>query len=209
VGTAGSTAQLLTEAEGRALLRLARLSLERQFDLGSAGPLSRGETGGSPASSPGADAEIDAARLSTEQRGVFVTLTNQGRLRGCVGYVEGARPLADLVPELAVSAALHDGRFEPVAGPEVATLHIEVSVLTPPHPLPQPIDPSDVEIGRHGLIARRGGRSGLLLPQVAPEWGWGPRELLDRTCEKAGLPRDAWTHPDCSVLAFEAQIFDE
>jgi uncharacterized protein (TIGR00296 family) len=203
VGIAGSTAKLLSEEEGRALLRVARASLRDFFGLEEA----EGAEGG--AGGAAAAPALIPARLEAERRGVFVTLTREGRLRGCTGYVEGVKALLDAVRDLAISSAVRDTRFEPVEAVEVASIDIEISVLTPPQPLPHPVHPSMVEVGRHGLIARRGARSGLLLPQVAPEWGWGALEFLERTCEKAGLPADAWRDADCKMLYFEAQIFDE
>jgi uncharacterized protein (TIGR00296 family) len=189
-----STGELLSEEEGLALLRVARESLRAHLERRPA-PEAAGLFGAA-AAPPG--------RLA-EARGVFVTYTSRGRLRGCTGFVEGRAPLWEAVRELAVSTAARDRRFQPVAIEELPDIHIEVSVLTPP----APIDPAAVEIGRHGLVVRAGGRSGLLLPQVAPEWGWGPEEFLARTCEKAGLDRDAWKRPGCELRGFEAQIFDE
>ena len=188
---AGSTAKLLCAEDGRELIRIARRSLREHLGAGG-GP----EAGGPPPSLAGSLAE---------PRGVFVTLTVGGKLRGCTGYVEGTRPVGEAVRELAVSSAARDPRFSPVELAELDDLHIEVSVLTPPHP----IDPAAVEVGKHGLIVRMSGRSGLLLPQVAPEWGWDAEELLARTCEKAWVPRDSWKKPECVLLAFEAQIFEE
>jgi AmmeMemoRadiSam system protein A len=191
---AGSTAKLLDAEEGQRLLAIARRALEEHFQAGG-GPA----TGGPPRSSARAEGRL------VEPRGVFVTLTRAGELRGCTGYVEGVAPVADAVRDLAISSATRDRRFTPVRADELAALHIEVSVLTPP----RPIRPDEIEIGRHGLIARLGGRSGLLLPQVAPDWGWDAAEFLERTCEKAGLPRGAWREQGFTLLGFEAQIFEE
>jgi hypothetical protein len=107
---------------------------------------------------------------------------------------------------MAVAAAAEDPRFDPVAPGELPGLVFEISALTVPEPLP---DPAAIEIGRHGLIASRGGRKGLLLPQVAPEWGWGREEFLSHTCLKAGLPADAWRHPGTLLEWFEAEVWSE
>lgn len=187
-------ADLLSADEGRELLRVSRESLRAYLE----------ERGAPEARVLFPPEGIPPGRL-VERRGVFVTLTNLGRLRGCTGYIEPRYPLWESVRELTISSAARDRRFEPVTLEEYDQIHIEVSVLTPP----APIDPRAIEIGRHGLIARMGGRSGLLLPQVAPEWGWDVEEFLARTCEKAGLDRDAWKSPECRLLGFEAQIFDE
>ncbi len=184
---------LVDEAEAQALLRVARRSLQAYLE-GRPPPDAAelfGE-GGPP------------ARLR-EPRGVFVTLTNGGRLRGCTGYIEARLPLWEAVRDLAVSSAARDFRFPPVAPEEGPLVQIEISVLTPP----RRIDPAEIAIGRHGLIARMRGRMGLLLPQVATDWGWGPEEFLGRTCEKAGLPREAWRDPTCEIYGFEAQVFHE
>lgn len=183
---------LLSEDEGRLLLRVARESLSAHLEQ-------RPQPDGAALFG-----ERAPERLG-EARGVFVTYTAHGRLRGCTGYIEGRTPLWEAVRDLAVSTAARDRRFPPVAPAELPEIHIEISVLTPP----APIDPAEIEIGRHGLTVRMGGRSGLLLPQVAPEWGWAADELLARTCEKAGLDRDAWKSPECELRGFEAQIFDE
>ena len=137
--------------------------------------------------------------------GAFVTLHAGGDLRGCIGQAEPRDPLGEVIVHCARAAALEDPRFPPVAPSEVAALDIEVSVLTPPERL---ADLSSVVVGRHGLIVSRGGRRGLLLPQVPVEWGWTREEFLAHVCRKAGLAADAWQH-GAEVLAFEAEIFSE
>jgi AmmeMemoRadiSam system protein A len=139
-----------------------------------------------------------------EPRGVFVTLRRDGRLRGCIGFIEGIEPLWEAVRDMAVRAAAHDPRFPPVEAVELEDLEIEISVLSPLEPLS---DPADVEVGRHGLMVRRGPRSGLLLPQVPVEHGWDRETFLEQTCFKAGLPPGAWKDPGTVILAFEAEVF--
>lgn len=141
-------------------------------------------------------------------RGAFVTLTTDGALRGCVGRVVPDRPLAALVRDMAVAAARDDPRFPPVAAGELIAIRLEVSVLTAPAPL-VPVLPQRVVIGRDGLIVRRGEASGLLLPQVAAEHGWGPDLFLAAACRKAGLGAEAWRDPDTEVLTFQAEVFGE
>lgn len=145
-----------------------------------------------------------SAALEAE-RGVFVTLRRGGELRGCIGHSTPRAPLAAAVRELACAAAFEDRRFEPLAAHEQADLELELSVLTPLEPLAA----ADVAVGRHGLVIRHGGRSGLLLPQVASERGWTPVEFLMATCRKAGLPPDAWRAADCQILGFEAERYEE
>ena len=103
------------------------------------------------------------------------------------------------------AAALEDPRFPPVRPDELARIDVEVSVLTPPARI---ADPGRIEVGRHGLVVTRGAHRGLLLPQVALEWGWTREEFLAHTCRKAGLPLDAWRE-GAQVFAFEAEIFGE
>ena len=104
--------------------------------------------------------------------GAFVTLHLHGALRGCIGHIEPDRPLVDVVASCAVSAAQADPRFPPVTASEVDPLEIEISVLSGFEPI---ASTADIEVGRHGLLVESGWRRGLLLPQVAPEWGWARR----------------------------------
>ncbi len=139
---------------------------------------------------------------------MFVTLECDGELRGCIGRVETSRPLAELVPAMALAAALEDPRFPPLRADEVVTLRVEVSVLTQPTAVAPP-DPAHIVIGRDGLIVRGAGRQALLLPQVAPEWGWNPQAFLEAACRKAGLPASAWREVGTEVLTFQAEVFGE
>lgn len=121
----------------------------------------------------------------------FVTLTHNGALRGCIGYVHAIRPLADTVAHCAASAATGDPRFPPVTSSELSDLQVEISVLSPLSPAP---DPAQIQVGVHGLHISKDGRHGLLLPQVATEYGWDRETFLRQVCVKAALPRDAWRH---------------
>lgn len=134
----------------------------------------------------------------------FVTLTSKGRLRGCIGYTEAAAPLYRTVQECAVAAATEDPRFPPVKSAEVDALRIEISVLTPL--IPARAD--EIEVGVHGLMIRKGPRRGLLLPQVASEYGWDRRAFLSQTCRKAGLPPDEW-EKGAELFSFTAEVFGE
>ena len=139
-----------------------------------------------------------------EHFGAFVTLKVQGRLRGCIGHVLGDKPLWDTVREMAVCAAMQDPRFPPMHLEELEQAQVEISVLSP---MRQVEDPEAVEPGRHGLMIQRGFHSGLLLPQVATEWGWDRETFLDQTCLKAGLPRGCWRSKKVQLLVFEAEVF--
>jgi AmmeMemoRadiSam system protein A len=132
----------------------------------------------------------------------FVTLrTKDGDLRGCIGTTRFERPLREVVGTLAVSAATEDHRFPAVTRDELPGIELSISVLTPL----EVANTDAIEIGRHGLVVRAAGRSGLLLPQVASERGWTARTFLAQTCQKAGLPPDAWSWPNAEVLWFTAE----
>jgi len=139
----------------------------------------------------------------SEPRAAFVSLYRAGILRGCVGQVENPGSLADVVARAAINAALYDSRFPPVSAVEVATLDIEISVLTALEPIP----PDAIVAGRHGLMVVRESLRGLLLPQVATERKWSGQRLLEETCVKAGLARDAWRDPATQVFGFTAEVF--
>lgn len=140
-----------------------------------------------------------------EPRGVFTTLLLQGQLRGCVGQILATNPLVAAVAQSAVSAAFCDPRFPPLGADELPLLHIEISVLSPL----RRIAPEEIRIGVHGLMVVAGARRGLLLPQVATEFGWGLEMFLEQTCRKAGLPADAWQHPASELYGFTAEKFGE
>jgi len=141
----------------------------------------------------------------SECRGAFVTLYREGNLRGCVGQVESPGPLAEVVARSAINAALYDSRFPPISGEEVASLEIEISVLA----ALERILPETIVAGHHGLMVVRGSCRGLLLPQVATERKWSGQRLLEETCIKAGLARDAWNDSSTLVFGFTAEVFSE
>jgi len=179
----------LTAAERAELLRVARQSLAEHF--AGAGPYE----------------PEPATPTLAEHRGAFVTLhgARAGELRGCVGMMRSEEPLVRTVARMAVSAAVDDGRFEPVTATELRGLQIEISALGPL----DPIRPEDVEVGRHGLLISHRGRRGVLLPQVPLEHDWDRQTFLEHTCLKAGLPPDAWKRDDVELLGFTAEVFGE
>ncbi len=128
----------------------------------------------------------DALRQAS---GAFVTLTQGGMLRGCIGYIQPHRPLFEAVFENGYNAAARDPRFPPLREEELAGLEIEVSVLSPPRPIDSP---EDFILGEHGIILHKAGRSSVFLPEVATQQGWSREETLDHLANKAGLPMDAW-----------------
>lgn len=175
------------------LLKVARQALEAYFSGDSAPDYSI----------------TDAVLL--QNAGVFVTLWTQNRiLRGCIGRIEVLKtPLFQTVQSCAVAAAERDIRFAPVSRGELDDLIIEISVLTRPQHI---TDPSQIEVGRHGLIIRQGGgesnsRTGLLLPQVATSRNWTRLQFLEAVCKKAMLPLNAWQTANLSV--FECDVFEE
>jgi AmmeMemoRadiSam system protein A len=184
-----TTTDRLTRAERRHLLSIARRAIEARL---------RRET-----------LSLDDVPLTPELErlaGVFVTLREGDDLRGCIGVLEPREPLYRAVASAAVSAALSDPRFPPVALDELPLLSFEISVLGPFEPVAS-VD--EIVVGMHGLVAREGFRAGLLLPQVPGEWGWGREEYLDHLCLKAGLPMGRWRSGKVALEKFTAEVFAE
>ena len=176
----------LTEDEKQTLREMARTVIEnRVLDK----PIPRLET--------------DSERLK-EKRGAFVTIHKQGQLRGCIGNIRGNQPLYQTVAAMADEAAFNDPRFPPVSREELEELDIEVSVMTP---LKRIENVEEIEVGKHGLYIEKGFRSGLLLPQVATEYGWDRTTFLEHTCYKAGLDRNAWKEKGTRIHIFSADVF--
>jgi hypothetical protein len=183
---------LLSDDEGQLALGLARGTLEHTIGR-------KAEPG------------IQLTPVFMEKRGVFVTLTKNEQLRGCIGFPYPYLPLGQAIVQAATAAALEDPRFPRVTEDELAAIDLEVTVLTVPVPMDgDPEDrPKNVIVGKHGLIIRRMGTSGLLLPQVATDYNWDAKTFLDHTCMKAGLPGRCWKSSTVEVLTFEGQIFSE
>jgi uncharacterized protein len=139
--------------------------------------------------------------------GCFVTLKNQGQLRGCIGQFTSDRPLIELVVEMAKASATGDPRFfaDPITADELGRLDVEISVLSP---LQKTDDPLSLRLGVDGIYIKRGCTSGCFLPQVATETGWSKKEFLSYCCaHKAGLPADAWKDPETEVYLSTAEVF--
>jgi uncharacterized protein (TIGR00296 family) len=181
----------LTLEEGRKAVKLARKAIEEYL----------------------ANRKIIKERLEgvfSQKRGVFTTLIKHGELRGCIGFPYPIKRLDEAIIESAISAAVDDPRFEPVRLREMNEIIVEITILTEPEKInakPQDL-PRFVEIGKHGLLVKKGLFSGLLLPQVAVEFGFDSEEFLSQTCMKAGLPPDCWL-TGAEVYRFEGQIFKE
>ena len=154
--------------------------------------------------------EIDLDQFDEPLRrpsGAFVSLhTLEGDLRGCIGSVHPVAPLCHAVSSSAVHAAFRDPRFHPMTRDELSLVRIEISVMSPVVPV---VETEEIEVGTHGLIVRRGDRAGLLLPQVAIEYGWDRETFLEQTCRKAGLPSGSWQDPACRLERFSAEVFGE
>lgn len=139
--------------------------------------------------------------------GAFVTLhDNKGNLRGCIGNIISERPLWETVRNMAIESALRDPRFPPVSPPEIDGINIEISVLSP---LKKTKDIQEIEVGKHGIFIKKGFYQGLLLPQVASEYGWNRNQFLEQTCYKAGLPSGCYKQGDCEIFIFSALVFGE
>ncbi|MFN4133876.1 MAG: TIGR00296 family protein, partial [Candidatus Hadarchaeales archaeon] len=176
--------KMLSLDEGKLLVKFARETIEKYVVEGSKPKL------------PEVRGEL------RKPRGVFVTLTKDDDLRGCIGFPFPTLPLIEATAEAAISSATKDPRFPPVTSEELREIVVEVSVLTEPEliKVKSPAEyPKHVEIGKDGLIVEWRGFSGLLLPQVAVEWGWDAEEFLSNACVKAGLPPDCWLERDVKI----------
>lgn len=151
---------------------------------------------------------VEEKELQAKQ-GCFVTLKNQGLLRGCIGRFVSDLPLYKLVREMAVAAATEDPRFfyNRITAREVDELTIEISVLSPLKKIGNPLD---IELGVHGIYIKKGYASGCYLPQVATETGWSKEDFLSNCCKgKMNLPPDSWKDPDAEIYVFTAEIIEE
>ena len=179
----------MDDAQKNILLKIARDTVEAVIT-------------GKPVGQPKTDdAELNA------HCGCFVTLKNQGQLRGCIGRFISDEPLVELVVEMAKASATGDSRFftNPLREDELEQLDIEISVLSP---LKRTNEPLSLRLGTDGIYIKRGCVSGCFLPQVATETGWSKEEFLSYCCaHKAGLAADAWKDPETEVYLFTAGVF--
>ena len=178
---------MIAPSFGRELLRLARASIDRA--LKSEPP----------------PALLERPHPDDPSHGIFVTLKIGEDLRGCIGTLSAEEGIPNTVVRFAREAAFRDPRFPPLTSEEWPSVSVEVSVLTPP----RLISPEEVEPGRHGIILESGPRRGLLLPQVATEWGFTREQFLAAVSQKAGLPDNAWKLPGAKIYGFEAEVFTE
>jgi AmmeMemoRadiSam system protein B/AmmeMemoRadiSam system protein A len=180
------SASRLSGEQGRALAALARDTISGFLERETL-PLAR----------------IPDPRFPLRHRGAFVTLRRNGELRGCIGRTVADAPLPELVSRVAFEAAFRDPRFPPLSRSELSGLEVEVSVLSPPRRVPRP---ESIDVGRHGVVLRKNGRSAVFLPSVATEQRWNRAELLDNLCAKAGLVSRCWTE-GAELEVFEAEVF--
>ena len=178
---------MLSVAEKRCLLRIARRSIESALTHGTG------------------QMDVYEGELS-KPAGAFVTLREKSDLRGCIGFIDSQQSLAETVREAAARAALEDPRFTPVTPEEIARLEIEISVLSA---LRRIGSEREIEIGLHGLVVEVRGRRGVLLPQVAVEFGWDQPKFLRQTLRKAGISPQRKDPTEVLMYVFSAEVFDE
>ena len=172
--------------DGKKLLKLARESIMEEF------------TGKKPEKLEG--------KQFKQARGVFVTLTKNGELRGCIGFPFPSYPISEAIYQASKSAAFSDTRFKKLDEKELTGIKIEISILT----MPQDVkDTKEIQIGKDGLICNYLGYSGLLLPQVATEWKMNRIQFLEALAGKAGLPKETWQNKNFKIQKFQVQIFHE
>ncbi len=164
----------MTSAQGEILLPIARAAISQTLNV----PRTADES----------------APWLAEPGACFVTLTQQGELRGCIGTLEAHRALRDDVKSNAISAAFHDPRFAPLHPYELARIRVEVSLLSPPQPMSFR-DEADVlaQLRPHedGIVLEYGLRRSTFLPQVWEQLPQ-PRDFMARLKQKAGLLPHFW-----------------
>tara|TARA_A100001011_G_scaffold386919_1_gene463762 strand:- start:422 stop:1027 length:606 start_codon:yes stop_codon:yes gene_type:complete len=182
----------LTREEKESLLLLARDSLTSYLLTKEKSELS--------------STDIPLSKQLETPYGCFVTLTKNNDLRGCIGTIIPTQSLAQHVLENVLKSAFEDFRFSPVTTEELHALHIEITVLSPNHPIESY---QEIVLGTHGIILEKEGCRALFLPQVAIEQGWTVDETLTHLARKAGLDPNAWKEPDCRFFVFEGLVFSE
>ena len=180
--------QNMSENAKEELLRIARMSVSERLEGGSD------------------EMQTPENQELSSERGVFVSLHKKGSLRGCIGVFTCDKPLYETVRNMAACAAFEDPRFPPLREFEIDDVDFEISVLSP---LRRIDDPREVEVGTHGIYIVRGSQRGVLLPQVATDYGWDRDTFLNHTCLKAGLPKDAWKDRETEIYVFTADVFGE
>ena len=179
---------MLSKTEASVLLKIARQAITQQIMNDSYNPEPREE------------------KALNSHSGCFVTIKQNGQLRGCIGNFQSQQPLFKEVATMAVAAASQDPRFPPMKRKDLDNFNLEITILSPL----EKIDNTDqIEVGTHGIYIIKGFNRGVLLPQVATEYGWDRETFLRQTCVKAGLAENSWQHPDTEIYIFSGQIIHE
>jgi len=185
----GQGGNMLNSQQRKKLLKIARQAIEEYLKTGKKLGVS------------------EADPVLNQKMGAFVTLTEQGRLRGCIGNLTANQPLYLTMRDMAIAAAVDDPRFPAVSLTGIKNIQLEISVLSP---LKRVASADDIELGKQGVLVRSGVQSGVFLPQVAAETGWSKEEFLNNLCsQKAGLAADAWKDKSCQLYVFNAEVFSE
>ncbi len=121
--------------------------------------------------------------------GIFVTWLKEGRPRGRSGTLASDSPLFTLIETLAVDALIHDPRVPPATAKELPRYSPQISVLSTFEGISSP---SEITVGVHGVVAEKGKRWGIVLPQDAEGLGWDGERLVGQACLRAGLPEESW-----------------
>lgn len=179
---------MLSKTDATHLLKIARDAIIHQIKNEDYSPTPREE------------------KALNQHSGCFVTITQNDHLRGCIGNFQSQQPLYLEVATMAVAAASQDPRFPPMGPDELANFNLEITVLSP---LQKIEDINQIEVGTHGIYIIKGLNRGVLLPQVATEYGWDRETFLRQTCAKAGLIDNAWQQSDTEIYIFSGQIFHE
>jgi len=179
---------MLTQTDATNLLRIAREAIDHQIKSMEYSPKLREE------------------KALSECSGCFVTIKQNGQLRGCIGNFVSEQPLYREVATMAVAAASNDPRFPPLTRNDLGHFELEITVLSP---LEKISDIKEIEIGTHGIYIIKGLNRGVLLPQVAAEYGWDRETFLQQTCIKAGLIEDTWQSPNTEIYIFSGQIVNK
>jgi AmmeMemoRadiSam system protein A len=189
---------MLSADERRAALAIARASIARGLHLR--------HPDAAPADLNAEGYEGALTGALSDSAGAFVTLRMNHDLRGCIGYLESSDPLSSVIDEVSEKAAFEDPRFPPLTPGEFPRMRVEISVLSP---MQRISSINEITIGTHGLLLEQGWHRGLLLPQVATEFGWGREEFLENVARKAGLPKTAWRDDKSKISIFSAEVFEE
>lgn len=156
--------------------------------------------------------EDDLDNSLKEKKGVFVTLWKNQSLRGCIGSLEGTKPIFEGVIENTLASALYDPRFSPLSKEELKDIKIEISIIEPLKKLPDFKKEEDLldylKKNKPGLLIKKGIFQATFLPQVWEELK-SPELFLSHLCQKAGLPPNEWKNKDLEMFEYEVDVFRE